>query len=381
MSLARFVLLAASPLALAACTATVAQPEVAGTVASQTEHDRLFKLFADSDEASLRRNPLTALFRGDLRYADQLGDLFSEEHAEAEYQAYRAELAALRRIDRRRLSATDRVAYDVFEAQKLSDIKATTPEIRRLTDVRPLDHFYGAQTWYPDLASGQGAAPFGTVADYENNIKRHRQFAQQLDVAIARFREGMKTGVVQPKLVVRNMIDQLDLQLEGGVEGSAFYAPLKQFPAAVPVAERSRLTEQTTVVIRDDVFPAYRRLRDFLANEYLPVARDSVGLVGMPGGLKLYTQLVERNTTLPMTPDEVHKLGLSEVTRIKSEMEAVKAQTGFTGTLPQFFEYLRTDPRFRPATRNAMRQAFEEIGRRVDARVREQFSTIPSTLR
>ena len=130
--------------------------------------------------------------------------------------------------------------------------------------------------------------------------------------------------------------------------------------------------------IRDDIFPAYRRLRDFLQDEYLPHARDGVGLVHMRGGDRLYARLIEENTTLPMTADEVHDLGLSEVARIRGEMDAIRRRTGFTGTLAQFFEFIRTDRRFEPASREWLRDRYYEIGRRVDARIREYLLDHPA---
>jgi len=357
-------------------TALVAAPAQA---ASEVPDAALKRLFVDSDEGSLKRNPVSALFRGDLRYADQIGDWFSDRQAETNYRARRAELARLLRIDRSKLTETDKVAYDVFRWQTDISIRSNTPAMRLLTDVRPIDHFGGPQTWYPDIASGQGAAPFKTVTDYENNIKRHRQFAAQLDVAIGRFREGMKSGVVQPKLVVRNLIDQLDLQLKAGVADSPYMGPVKAFPETVPQAERARLTLETEAVVRDAVFPAYTRLRDFLRDRYLPVARDSVGLSGMPGGDRLYAILIEANTTLPMTADQVHNLGLSEVARITREMDGIRTQVGFKGDLPAFFAFLNSDKQFQPASADGLKTGFEGIGKRVDARVREQFSTIPKT--
>jgi uncharacterized protein (DUF885 family) len=344
-----------------------------------TPSEQLGQLFKDSDEASLKRNPLNALFRGDLRYADRLGDFYSDAQAEANYRADQADLARVRAIDRRKLNPTDQLAYDVFAWQTDLSIRGNTPAYRALTDVRPLDHFFGAQTWYPDLASGQGAAPFKTVADYENNNKRHRQFATQLDVAIGRFREGMKTGVVQPKLTIRNIVDQLDLQLKAGVAGSAYLGPLKIFPDSIAPADRARLTAETTTVVRDAIFPAYTRLRDFLRDSYLPVAREGVGLAHMPGGDRLYALQIERNTTLPMTADQIHALGLSEVARVKKGMETIKTQVGFKGTLPQFFDFLRSDPKFKFATKEAMRDEFLSVGNRVDLRVGDQFSTIPKS--
>ncbi len=344
-----------------------------------TPAEQLQQLFKNSDEASLKRNPITALFRGDLRYADRLGDFFSDAQAEANYRADAADLDALARIPRAQLNATDRIAYDTFRRNTELSMKGNTPAMRALRDVRPIDHFFGVHTFYPDIASGQGAAPFKTVLDYENNIRRHRQFAENIDVAIGRFREGMKTGVVQPKLVVRNMIDQLDLQLKAGVDASPYAGPLGKFPDSMGIADRTRLTRETRAVIADAIFPALARLRDFLRTEYLPVAREGVGLAHMPGGDRLYAYLIESNTTLPMRADAIHKLGLSEVARVRAGMEKIKTQVGFKGTLAQFFESLRTDPRFKYATRDAMREEFERIGKQVDLRVREQFSTIPKS--
>ena len=353
---------------------SLSAPLVAATPAEQ-----LHKLFIDSDEAALKRNPIGALFRGDLRYADRLGDFFSEAHAEEGYRLSQADLAALLRIDRTALNPTDQLAYDVFRWKTELAIRSNTPAMRLLTDVRPIDHFEGVQTFYPDLASGQGAAPFKTVVDYENNIKRHHQFAAQLDLAIVRFREGMKTGVTQPKLVVRNVIDQLDLQLKAGIAGSPYMGPVKAFPANFSAPDKARLTAATTAVVRDEIFPAYNRLRDFLSTEYLPVARDSVGLGGMPGGIKLYTFLIEQNTTLPLTADYVHNLGLNEVTRITREMNVIRLRVGFKGTLAQFFDDQRDNPKFKFVSRNDMRDTFIAIGKRVDMRIPQQFSTIPRT--
>ena len=351
-------------------------PAAPAPVASPAD-TQLLKLFHDSDEASLQRNPINALYRGDLRYADRLGDYISDAYFAAERAAGESDLKALAAIDKTRLSPVNRIAYDVFKWQTEINLKALMPEMLALTVVRPLDHFYGFQVSYPDLASGEGAAPFKTVADYENNLKRHDDYVRYLDAAIARFREGMKTGVVQPKLIVRNMIEQFDLQIAQGIEGSTFYGPVKKFPDGISPADQARLKAAYAAAIRDKILPADKRMRDFLANEYLPVAREGVGLSQMKGGDKLYAYLIEQNTTLPLSADEVHKLGLSEVSRIKGEMEKVKVQTGFKGSLREFFDYVRDAKQFQYASKEEMRQAFLTIGKTVDQHVRSQFSLIP----
>ena len=344
---------------------------------AQTPAARLHRLFQDSDEASLRRNPISAIFRGDYRYADQLGDLGSDAYFDAERRAAEEDLATLRVIDRNALNPTDRIAYDVFQWQRNDDLRDLQPDLLPLTRVRPINHFTGFHTFYPAFASGQGAAPFRNVADYDNNVRRHRQYITFLDRAITRFREGLASGVVETKLTIRNVIGQLDTQLASPPEQSPFAGPLANFPEAVPEAERARLRTELLAVIRDGIYPAYRRLRDFLQTEYLPHARDGVGLVHMQGGARLYARLVEQNTTLPMTAAEVHAIGLREVARNRAEMQAIQRRVGYRGTLRQFFDYLRTDPRFTATSRDQMREGYYAIGRRVDQHIGRIFSTLP----
>ena len=378
----------ASILLLSACAATDAAPArdaapapAAAPAASQASaSEQLHALFKQSDEDNLRRNPLNALFRGDLRYADQLGDGITDAYYNAERAAGEKELAQLTAIDRSTLNPTDQIAYDVFRWQTETGLRALAPDMLALTAVRPIDHFFGFHTFYPDLASGEGAAPFKTVKDYEDNLKRHHQYPVLIDRVIGRFREGMRSGVVQPRLVVQNMVDQLDLQLNQGVEGSTFYGPVKKFPEGISAADQARLRAAHATVIRDEIRPALTRLRDFLKTEYLPVSREGVGLVHMKGGPALYNFLIEQNTTLPLTADYVHELGLSEVARIRGEMDTVKQKVGFKGSLAEFFNYLRTDKKFQPASKEWLRDEYYATGKRVDARVGELFSTLPKTV-
>ena len=374
MSLRIAALLLASLSPLAVSSPVQAAPAEKPSAAAQ-----LKQLFVDSDEDNLKRNPISALFRGDLRYADRLGDYISDGYFAAERKATEKELKRLTSIDRNALNATDRISYDVFKWQADTTLRGLQPNMLALTAVRPIDHFFGFHTFYPDLASGQGAAPFKTLADYDNNLKRHREFILILDNAIGRFREGMKSGVVQPKLVVNNVIDQLNLQLEQGVEGSTYYGPVKAFPEGISATDQSRLRADYVATIKMGIIPAYTRLRDFLKNEYLPVARDGVGLVAMKGGPQLYDYLIESNTTVKMGADEVHALGLSEVSRIRKQMDDIRVQTGFNGDLKAFFNYFRDDPKFKFSSKEDMRDTFLAIGKKVDERVREQFSTIPKS--
>lgn len=368
-------LLCAAPLPLLAQQAApqAAQP------GDGPEDARLKRLFHDSDERDLKLDPIQAIFRGDLRYADRFGEYLTDARFALDKRNLESDLAAIKAIDRSKLTRVDQIAYDVFLNQVEVGLRGYAPELVAINKVLPINHFGGFQTFYPDFASGKGGAPFKSVADYENNLKRNRDYAALYDRIIARFREGMAKGVVHPKLVVRNMIAQFDNLLAQGVEGSTFFAPVTMFPETIPAADQARLKAAYAAQVRDVINPAHRKVRDFLLNEYLPKARDTVGLSAMPGGAALYAYRIEASTTLPLKAEEVHQLGLLEVARITREMEAQKAAVGFTGTLQQFFESLRTDPKFQPKYADEVRQGYEAIGRRVDARVREQFSLIPKT--
>jgi uncharacterized protein (DUF885 family) len=314
-----------------------------------------------------------------MRYAGELGEFLTDAYYNGERAAAQRDLQKLRQIDRARLSPTDQIAYDVFKRDQEMTLRSLSPELLPLTAVRPIDHFFGFHTFYPDLASGQGAAPFKTLADYENNLKRHRQYAKLVDKAIGRFREGMASGVVQPKLVVRNIIDQLNIQIEQGVEGATLYGPVKTFPEGISAADQTRLRAAHAAVIRDEIRPALIRLRDFLQKDYLPVAREGEGLVHMKGGPTLYRFLIEQNTTLPLGAEAVHQLGLSEVKRIRGEMETIKNKVGFKGTLAEFFQHIRTDPKFKPESKEWLAERYYAVGRQVDARIGELFSTLPKS--
>nr|WP_295659375.1 DUF885 domain-containing protein [Polymorphobacter sp.] len=364
---------------LLAGTAAIAQSGPPAAATAATPAAQLKALFHESDEAQLRRNPIQGLFRGDLRYANEFGDYITDAYYAAEKQAAVDELAALAKIDRKALSVDDRISYDVFKWQRTTDLKGYDPALLRTATDRPIDHFSGFQTFMPDLSSGEGAAPFKTVADYDNNLTRIAGYVVLIDRSIGRMRQGLADGVTNPKLVMQNVIGQLDALNAEGVEGSTFYKPVKKFPDGIPAADRARLTAAYTAIIRDQLIPAHTRLRDFIRDVYLPKARTTVGLGQMPGGAAYYRYLVASTTTTDMTPEAIHALGLSEVDRIHAAEEKVKDAAGFKGTLAEFANFMRTDPRFAPATRDAMRDDFTAIDKRVMAVVGREFSTIPKS--
>jgi uncharacterized protein (DUF885 family) len=370
---------AALSLVLAANPAIARDHHAATEAASEmSEHDKLFALFADADERSLKLNPVGALFRGDMRYADRLGDYLTDEHLAASKADNAENLAKLVEIDRSKLSPTDQLAYDVFAYNQQREQEGYAPAILAASEVRPVNHFSGFHTFYPNFASGQSAAPFKTVEDYENNLKRHEDYIAITDRAIGKFREGMETGVYETKLTIGNVVSQLDTQLAMPVEESPFFMPVKNFPEEFSAEEKARLTVEYTAAT-EEIYAAHERMRDFLRDEYMAVARDSVGLSQMKGGAELYRHMVEGTTTLPLEPDYLHELGLSEVARIKNGLEQIKQEVGFEGTLNEFFDYVRTDEQFKPESREALTQSYYDIGKQVDEKIGEYFSLVPKT--
>jgi uncharacterized protein (DUF885 family) len=374
----KFLLLATVALLAPLSVTAHAQTEPAES-ASVTEGKRLSALFAADDEANLKRNPISALFRGDMRYADRFGDFISDEYFAGERKAAEDNLESLKGIDRAKLNPTDQIAYDVYKQNQLDALKGLSKEIMDLTVVRPLNHFFGFHTFYPTFASGKGAAPFKTVQDYDNNLKRHKEFIVLMDRSIDRFRQGMASGVFETKMTITNVVDQLNTQLAQKTEESPYYGPVLQFPESFSEADKTRLTAEYREMVVNGLYPANTRLRDFLRDSYLPLAREQVGLSAMKGGEMLYQYMIEQTTTLPLKADEIHNLGLSEVARIKTGMETIKTEVGFKGTLSEFFEHLRTDPKFKPASREALTQGYYDLGKKVDGVISTQFKYLPKT--
>ena len=345
---------------------------------AQNEHKKLFALFAASDERNLALNPVMAIFRGDMRRADRLGDFLTDAHDLASRTNTQLNLSELAQIDRSKLDDTDKLAYDVFKYNQERALEMSSPEISALTEVRPVNHFSGFHTFYPSFASGKGAAPFKTVEDYENNLSRHKDYIAISDRAIERFKEGMESGVLETTLTIDRVIKQFDTQLAIPLKESQFWGPMTMLPESFSGEEKARLTseyEQAT----QDIYDATTRMRDFLQTEYLPVARETIGLSDMKGGAKLYELMVEGSTTLPLTPDELHELGLREVKRVKNDMLAIKDEVEFDGTLNELFDFVRTDPQFKPESREALTQSYYRIGKEVDKKIGEYFSLLPKS--
>lgn len=365
------------PLAGAPCA--LAQPATAAGVPRNPVDEKLALVFADDALRDEKVDPLNALYRGDEVDPADFAEVFTDALDRKRLASAQRTLHALAEIDRTRLSAESRISYDVLHQDKTERIAWLQPDVRALTGVRPFNHFGGLHVEFPSLMSSDGVITFATEADYRRALMLDAAFAGVIDNAILRFRQGLASGVVESKLTVGNMIGQVDALLAQEVAQSPFYSPVLNFPESVPPPTREALRTAYATTIRDSITPAYRRLRRFLADEYLPAAREQVGISAMKGGPALYRRLIARETTLPLDPDEVHRLGLGEVARIQREMDGVRARMGFAGTLPAFFDHIRDDPRFHPRTRQELERGFAAIRETVSAQIPRFFAHVPKT--
>jgi uncharacterized protein (DUF885 family) len=204
-------------------------------------------------------------------------------------------------------------------------------------------------------------------------------FARWMDNAIARMRDGMRVGITQPRVLVERMIPQLETLSNPDPETSIFFGPVRTMPVAISGEERARASRVYGDAVRTHVLPAYARLRDFMRTEYLPAARLSVGLASIPTGRELYLYLVRHHTTEELSPQQIHAIGLAEVARLRQQMETVKNEAGFSGTLDAFQRSLRSDPRFVFANSDSLLDAFKRVDAEVADGLGRLFRRVPAS--
>jgi uncharacterized protein (DUF885 family) len=351
----------------------------AAMLAPASEDARLARIFVEDAQREDQLDPLAALYRGRRADPATFAQTFTDALDRRRLASARQSLRALDRIDVARLSPERRISLAVFSQAKRQQADWLAPDMRALVAARPLNQFGGLHVEYPTLIAVGGALTYASESDYRAALGLNAAFARVLDNAVAQFRQGMASGVVESQLTVRNMIAQIDALLAQPLEATPFTSPVREFPRGMPPARQAELRQAFTAVTRDQVLPAYRRLRDFLVNDYLPAAREAPGLSAMPGGAGLYRRLIERETTLRLDPEEVHRLGLAEVARIQAEMDGLRRRFGFAGSLRAFFDAVRTDPRFHPKTREELAQGFAATARAVEAQIPRFFSRVPRT--
>jgi uncharacterized protein (DUF885 family) len=343
------------------------------TAAVETPGEALYELVESYFEESLALNPLYATYLGDERYNDRLANDISPEHR-AQVRALESRyLDAAEAIDPAGLEEDDRLTWEVFIHGRREALEGLEFPFHLL----PVNQMYSVPQIMGVLGSGQGPQPFRDAMDYRKFMARMADFARWADQAIENMREGLRAGVVQPRVIVEKMIPQYDALLAEDPAETLFWGPIEGLPGDIAGEERERLVAEWRAVLGDTLLPAYARLRDFLRDEYLPAARESVGWTDLPGGEAWYAYQVRTQTTTDLGPEEIHRLGLSEVARIRSEMDRIRREVGFEGDLAAFFEHLKTDPRFFFDSPEEVLAAYTELKLRIDAALPALFSDFP----
>jgi uncharacterized protein (DUF885 family) len=330
---------------------------------------RLHALFREIWEFRLSEDPLLATSSGDNRANDRLP---SQTPADLERRSRfeKDALARLLSIDRTRLEPDDRVSYDVLAWE----LRTNIGDFERGAWRCSLTSDWGFHMGFAQLPT---QVPLRTTKDYENYIARLRDFPRYARENVALLREGLRTGFTLPRVSLEGYDDTVRSHVVAEPEKSVLFEPFRAFPATVPESDRERLRAAGRAAVAEAVVPTYRELLDFFVKEYLPGARTTTAASDLPNGRDYYAHCVRKYTTLDITPEEVHQIGLREVARIRAEMEAVIRETKFEGDFAAFLKFLRTDPRFYPKSGDELLERASFIAKRIDGELPHLFGKLP----
>lgn len=342
----------------------------------QRENEDFAKLLEDYQEQRLQLNPLEATYLGDARYNDRLPNSLSGQYLEERRALYQDFLSQLTAMNRGQLSATERVSYEVLNWE----LKIALESSSFAEELLPLNQFSSPHLAIGQLASGQSAQPFVTVEDYENWLQRVEDFAIMMDTARVNMERGAASGYLLPRPLTEKMLVQLESLGAEPVENHLFYGPVAMMGNGIPGPERQRLTAEYKTMVGRRMIPLFANLAAYVREDYLPLSRSTSGIGDIPKGDAYYQHLIKLYTTTDMSADEIHQLGLSEVQRLRSEMEEVKADVDFDGELNAFFDYVRTKPELMPySDPQQVVDNFNAIYDRMKPQLARLFNKVPTT--
>jgi len=363
--------LLASPLAFTPALAAPATKQQASQASRQ-----LAQLANDFHVARAHYDPLLfATANGDPRYNDQIGMAISPAVRAKQFATYRQMQKRLAKIPRAQLANQDLMTLDLL-AYELDAALALAPFPEHLL---PLNHFDNIPSTLANYAGGTGSQPLATVKQYQDYLSRVRQLSPWIDQAIANMREGIKQGIVQPKPITQAMLPQMAALRSATAEASVYYSPVKRMPDSFSTADKQRLAHDYRAAV-EKLNPALERLVKFLESEYLPASRDSTGWSALPNGAAWYKARINDSTTLPLTPQEVHDLGLKEVARIGAQMQTLMGKLGYDGAAQAFPQWVRDQKQFKPFTTEAEVLAeYRRIYDIVQAKLPDYFTLVPKS--
>jgi prolyl oligopeptidase len=319
-------------------------------------------------EWQLSENPMFASRLGDRRFNDQWSDdsIAAIERRQDETREFLRRVYA---IDRSALSEDNQLNYELFR-RSLQD------RVDQFGFNGHLIPFYqrgGVQ----NLDSNTSGLRFVTVKDYEDWIARLGKVDVVIEQTIDLAEAGRKAGLMSPQILMQRLPNQIAAQLVDDAEASPFYKVFAEMPDTISADDQERLRAQARVAIEDIVLPAYRELNEYFVGTYLPNSRDSIGLSELTNGKEWYELHARQFTTTQMTPDEIHRIGLNEVARIRAEMQEIIDSLDFGGSFNDFLVFLRTDPQFYFDNPDDLYQAYLATSKRIDPELVKLFGTLP----
>ena len=337
-------------------------------IAAQQDHPALHKLFSEAWERGLRESPEDASYQGDRRFNDRWSDVSLAAIA-ARGAADKTLLARLHKINRKALSATDKLNYDTFEWQ----LKQVVARQQYREHLVPIGMSGGVQT----LDGLAEVLPFASEKDFQDWLARMDALPALIDQTIVLMEEGIKAGIMPPSVLMQRVSKQIARQAMTKPTESGFYKPFIKMPDSFTEQQKATLRAKASQAISEKVVPAYTRLGKFFDSTYLPKSRTTIGASALPNGKAYYDFLAAYFTTTNLSADTIHATGLTEVARIRARMEEVKQETGFKGTLEQFFTFLRSDPQFFHKTPADLLLAYQAMSKRIDPELVKVFSVVP----
>jgi uncharacterized protein (DUF885 family) len=326
-------------------------------------------LFDESWQATLKMNPLLATAVGDYRYNDQLRDE-SLAGLLARHTREVTDLARIKGIDPGGLPEQDLISHDLF----LRQLQERVDDYDLKEDEMPLSSSGGGGGIHAMLADMPLSMPFDTVKHYEDYVAR----LHQIPSAFQQIEEVLRAGVHDHLVPVRFIAEKIPGQAEGIITANPFVLPLKKFPASFSDADKKRLSEEITSTVNDEVFPAYRQFAEFIRTDYIPYCRTTLSVNSLGGGKRRYQAALRRFTTTDLTAEQIHAIGLKEVTRIEGEMTALAKANGYKD-LDSFRQHVENDPKYRPASADAIVEDFRKYIAQIEPRLPELFDLLPKT--
>ncbi len=339
--------------------------------AGQTDSQRFQSLTDLSYEYAMVSFPEFATFLGDPRGQDRWSDR-SEAAVREREQHQVLMFEALKSIDRTQLGDSEKVNYDLLYRSTEEDLEGQ----QFPGEFMPINQMGGPQQ---NIAQMMAITRPKTYADYENMIARLESADQVIENTIDWMRKGLEAGVTPPKVTLRDVPQQIRNQLVDDPAKSPLLTAFQQMPDSVDTLQQESLRTRANAAFSDKIAPAFEKLLTFMEEEYIPGTRDSIAMRDLPNGEAWYAYNVKQMTTTDLTPEQIHQIGLDEVKRIRSEMEAIIESTDFEGSFADFLEFLRTDPQFYHTSKEALLQEYRDIAKRADPELMKVFGKLPRT--